>query len=438
MRFIKEYVDFDWSNIENDVILTIPILSDQSAHRCENRISFVYFYNFTKQEEMVVGCNHSDLHKNGEDWISKVKFTRTLFAYNNAILDKFNVKSYDVDLCNWLEFNTPLEVQYNPEVNTYHRWYFTMKNVNDIIPITVFMTYCRNIVENFKKCMYSIRFDTTLKFYNDIVLRNFRRIESAGLPINTDIAKEYNLNLNPTVFTEYNMFTLTGRPSNKFAGVNYAAMEKTTGIRKIIQSDERDKFLIEFDYDSHHVRLVAKLIGYELPEGNLHHYFGRQYFNTPVITDAQYEESKAITFRMLYGTMYEEFETIEFFKRVNTYRKDIWTQFKQDKSLQAPLTGRKLKLRNFESMTQNKLFNYILQGYETDVNSMMINRIFEYLYTKKSKLILYTYDSFLFLYDIADGKSFVKDIFSILNSYGMVSSVKYGKNYHDMLKPKTI
>ena len=204
----------------------------------------------------------------------------------------------------------------------------------------------------------------------------------------------------------------------------------------MIKVKDPNQFLVEFDYDSHHVRLVAKLIGYDLPDGNLHEYFGRQYFNTPVLTPEQYNESKTITFRMLYGNLYTEYRDIKFFKMVHEYRQELWKAFKSQGHILAPMTNRKIIASNFDDMSQNKLFNYVLQGYETDVNNIMLSRILKYLYTKQSKLILYTYDSFLFVYDLRDGKEFVNDIRNILNDYGMRTSLKVGKNYNDVKRPK--
>jgi hypothetical protein len=66
----------------------------------------------------------------------------------------------------------------------------------------------------------------------------------------------------------------------------------------------------------------------------------------------------------------------------------------------------------------------------------MLSKILKYLYKKESKLILYTYDSFLFVYDMQDGKEFIKEVSAILNDYGMRTSLKIGKNYNDVKRPK--
>jgi hypothetical protein len=49
-----------------------------------------------------------------------------------------------------------------------------------------------------------------------------------------------------------------------------------------------------------------------------------------------------------------------------------------------------------ENMNPQKLFNYVLQNMETSVNIEILFRIFKLLKNKNTKLVLYTYDSFLF------------------------------------------
>ena len=50
----------------------------------------------------------------------------------------------------------------------------------------------------------------------------------------------------------------------------------------------------------------------------------------------------------------------------------------------------------------------------------------------KSKLVLYTYDSFLIDYSKSDGKGLLEQIQSTLETDGFTTSVKVGKNYNQM------
>jgi hypothetical protein len=65
---------------------------------------------------------------------------------------------------------------------------------------------------------------------------------------------------------------------------------------------------------------------------------------------------------------------------------------------------------------------------ETEISMLFIydvNRLLEY---KKSKIILYTYDSFLIDYNLEDGYDLLKDIKHLLIN----SKVKKGNNYKEM------
>ena len=117
------------------------------------------------------------------------------------------------------------------------------------------------------------------------------------------------------VYSQYNYHTTTGRPSNAFGGFNFAAMSKEDGTRAAFCSRFERGALVEMDFDSYHVRLIATVIGYELPESSIHDYLGRFYFDTTELTEEQRAESKAITFRLLYGGIDAEFLSIHFLNK---------------------------------------------------------------------------------------------------------------------------
>jgi hypothetical protein len=57
-------------------------------------------------------------------------------------------------------------------------------------------------------------------------------------------------------------------------------MNKEDGTRSAFCSRFESGALVEMDFDSYHVRLIAKLIGYKLPLTSVHDYLGRFYFDT--------------------------------------------------------------------------------------------------------------------------------------------------------------
>ena len=83
-------------------------------------------------------------------------------------------------------------------------------------------------------------------------------------------------------------------------------------------------------------------------------------------------------------------------------------------------------------MNKNKLFNYLIQAYETESNIKTIIEIKQYLLQKKTKLVLYGYDSFLFDFSKQDGVSTLTEIKDILERNGHMVKAKAGSNYGEM------
>ena len=80
-------------------------------------------------------------------------------------------------------------------------------------------------------------------------------------------------------------------------------------------------------------------------------------------------------------------------------------------------------------MNPAKLLNYLLQSLESSNNVIILWEIIKLLKGKKSKLILYTYDSFLFDFDKSEAKALYKEIKNIFKSKKLKTKISYGTNY---------
>ena len=79
-------------------------------------------------------------------------------------------------------------------------------------------------------------------------------------------------------------------------------------------------------------------------------------------------------------------------------------------------------------MNPQKLFNYLLQNLETSMNVCILWDILKLLRGKKTKLILYTYDSFLF--DLAKEElKTIKEIEQVFKKYKFNIKIKQGYDY---------
>jgi hypothetical protein len=185
---------------------------------------------------------------------------------------------------------------------------------------------------------------------------------------------------------------------------------------------------VEFDFDAYHLRLIAMLIGLNCPKESFHEYLGKQYFTKQELTEEEYKESKTITFKQLYGGVDKKYKHIEFFAQMTSYIDDMWKQYNKQGGYKLP-TGRVIK--KDESMTKYKLFNYVVQNLETLHNIKRIDQIQDYLKNTKAKtkLILITYDSFLFDFAKSDGKTTLEEIKTILEFNQMKVKHKYGTSY---------
>ena len=79
-------------------------------------------------------------------------------------------------------------------------------------------------------------------------------------------------------------------------------------------------------------------------------------------------------------------------------------------------------------MNPQKLLNYLLQGLETAMNVRILWQILRLLRGKNTKVVLYTYDSFLFDLDKSE-KDIFKEILKIFKKYKLQTKMNYGTDY---------
>jgi hypothetical protein len=247
-----------------------------------------------------------------------------------------------------------------------------------------------------------------LEAYNEF-LNNLSKIEKNGL-FTTD-GWEY---------TNYNPYTYTGRPSNSFNGINYSALNKSDNTReRFVSRFGNGGFLLEIDMKAFHMSLLAKLVGYTFPTDDIYGYLGRSY---PVGTD-----SKEETFRQIYGGISDEYLHNDFFAKVKELTNSLYWKYISG-NLKTFLYNRTLDIPD---LTPVKTLNYMLQSFETEYNGYVISKIMSYLYDRQTKMILYTYDSFLFDFSKADGRETLDGLVKQFD--GEPVHVKIGKNYGNML-----
>jgi hypothetical protein len=293
--------------------------------------------------------------------------------------------------------------------------YYKKDNINTIIPVLKHLEKSRKIAEILENVIKKYSSSVNMS-YNDEVLDNLSYMEKNGLHTTDGL-----------VYSEYNIYTSTGRPSNRFGGVNFAALNKKDGSRKSYVSRFKNGVLVEMDYDAYHLRLIADKVDYQFPEGSVHEHMSKFY-------GVSYEKAKILSFQYLYGFIpHDVVQMNPYFSRVHDYIEELWKEYNSKEFIVSDIYNRQLHKKNLSDMNANKLFNYTIQLMETENNMKALTRLIPEIKDYKSKLILYSYDSFLLDYNIEDGLDYLKKVKRILEQDSKYPvKVSWGLNYHEM------
>ena len=408
--------------------ITIPIFSDPFLHPLhkDNELSLLYLRHWGDREGKMICVNHPD----GEsESIDEIKNDHRHF-YVTPDKKKLthilpDTRLIDVNYLSWKDTNLPVDLE-NIRLNAYdffHSKYYNMKNLNEIIPFSKHKEYCDKVFDKMKES-FSSMMDTE---YHSDVTEAFGSIEKNGIKVSDDVCDIFDERVRKHIsdgklYSQYNLWTTTGRPSNSFGSVNFAALppEKRKGF--VAEND----YLVEFDFDAYHLRLIADLVGHTFGNQSVHEYLAQDY-------GCSYEESKQRTFKLLYGGIDKETrEKVPFFDLTHKYINKKWNEINRYNSVSTDIYKRKIIYDNYDDLNRNKVFNYLIQAYETESNIKKILSIQDYLLEKKTKLVLYGYDSFLFDFSQQDGVETLKDIKSILEEGKHFTKSKMGLNYGEM------
>jgi hypothetical protein len=417
----QDFEQFAQDCQQSDTIL-IPILSDHSAHPRQSNITGIYISMLNNMQNYYISVNHKESIKNFtlEEITSVIdtpnkKYVLDIKEFNH----NFNLKN--VHCCNSLSYyycSKKIEQEYTRAHSKLYSMYWKKNNVNEIIPIYKHIEYCQELEVKLRIIIDSQTTEDLGYKKLHSFMSSLSKIESSGLYTTKKIEYSY-----------YNPYTLTGRPSNTFNKINYAALNKTDGTRNKYISRFTNGGILELDYDAYHLRIIGDIIGYKLPKSSVHEYLGKQYFATDNLTEQQYLEAKQISFQLLYGGIPKEFLEIPFFNKVNDFIYKFWKEWKLKNHYKTYLYKRKVYQSTIGDMNPQKLFNYYIQSAETELNSEAMERVMVVLEEYKSKFILYTYDSFTFDFNISEGKEL---IIKIKNAMKYPTRISFGSNYGDL------
>ena len=409
--------------IKNKDVSISFIRDDFRTHPCESNLiaaslwfenqSYDIIFNHSETFEVL---DYKQLNCVKRFWTDDAKQFYHLFGFDNVI---------DVSLGSWVENKDISNIEPDNIFWLTYRNHKSMRSLNYVVPLTKIIEFTRIKLIEIDKMKERLSVNKPFLTYNKRALE-LAKIENNGFSI---IPNSFGTVFkNGTGYSNYNILTSTGRPSNTFSGVNMGAMNKTDGTRKNIVSRFDKGMLIEFDFDAYHLRLLGDIIGYTFPmEQSVHQYFA------DTVYKCSYEESKTKSFQVLYGnTPFSEGKDNAFFTGISNLSTVLWDYFNANKCLKSHIYKKPFTMEDNLAVNKNKLLNYYIQSFETERNLKIIGRINDLLGKGDTKMILYTYDSFLFDFNMNDGIELLGKIKSILEDSTFPVKVKAGVNYHTM------
>jgi hypothetical protein len=399
-----------WNNEQSTII---PIWEDLEKHPMNNRLSFLYV-RFTDRD-FILPFNHNDCESLVID-LSLSEQSKWIWNKKGFLQTDINIQNLK-DVQTTLFFNQNQIYPFGDKLEPLTNFYTRLGIRDDLgksLPIMKWGEVLKGIVDEWK--LYDVN-----DWVNDTMIPLLSQIERLGLEVDTEKFldrwpnHQKHLYLGK-VYTEYNPYTITSRPSNRHGGVNFAALNKNDGSRESFVPQD-GKLFLQFDYDAYHVRLIGKLIKYKLPKTSVHQWLADQY-------GCGYDDSKGRTFKILYGGVSDEDRKIPFFNKVDKFIYKVQEDGVKNGYLQTP-KGRKIPLGWIEKPTSQKFFNYLLQATETEFNIEVMKKL------KENNLplpILYTYDSFLFEFDDSEVET-IKKVKSVLESFGFPVKADWGSDY---------
>ena len=408
--------------VDSCFIQIIP--GNDNYHPKLTNVSSIY-YRCLNSKGYIFPINHSEtFNLDLEDVLEFLKKHDVIYVIDKKFHDYFLPSTLTVSDIQFKSLNKTNKIikpsDYDTPAHThFYREHYFRNNINNIIPVVKHLEKWEKVFEQIKPYLDG----KVNAWFDNLYTKVFRTIEQQGLKISLN---KFNHHFEPQfedysidkhkIHTSYNLYNLTTRPSNTFNNVNFAALPKENGARNaFIPSYD---YFIEFDFTAYHPSLIASILGFR--------WTSSPYNDISQMLGTSVEEAKEITFKNLYGGIRKELQDKPFFEQINGLIKKMWNIYQQEKQIKLA-TGRILQYN--PELSPTKIFNYYVQSLETKSNVGLLESLLDYLETKQSKIVLYTYDSVLIDFSKEDGIETVKEIKQILESTGFTTKMKRGTNY---------
>ena len=392
--------------------------SDDELHPAENGICAVYLRPKESTKGFIIPVSHTDTLN-----VSFNEVIKILSGFNILYTSDLKSAYHYFNLTNLYSCCIPPRGYDKSKTQThkiFKRRFPKLKDINRIIPI---VKHYEAFQEDYKNLTNSFKYNNQkyADFFNKRVSVVYHNIERAGIGIDTGLFfKHFHHRDRPVVYPQYNLNTSTTRPSNKFAGVNYAALNKKTGERSAFVPT--NDYFVEFDVKAYHPVIVSHLIGYEFDDPDVHQSFAKMY-------GVSRDKAKEITFQQFYGRVFAKYKDLSYFKVLLRKQQELYDEYESKGYLEEPISGYRFEKSILGEMNKEKIFNYFLQATESSYNVEILESIQEILKGSQTKIVLTVYDSFLL--DVKKGEeNLLTEIQKVFKNKNLNTSIKSGYDYN--------
>jgi hypothetical protein len=416
------------------------ITRDNNCHNKCGDVIAAFIYDFITEKKYYYNFGHSDLAVNSTFKEIKNEIENDYYKVyvKNKKTYKYNIDCnlIDVNLFGFIENNETLDDIGSTCKSYVQSSYHNIKDFNLIVP---FVIHQECFDEEVKQIDHLYEKETNtycFKFFNDVITNTLYEVEKNGLKIDTVLFKQYfkARTYDDFVYTNYNIYNPTGRPSNSYDNVNYVALKKDDGCRASFTSRYgNDGYLMMIDFTGFHPYIVANLVDYKVPEEEtIYEHLAKRYYNVDSVAPELLSKAKKLTMVNLYGQIGDAYIDIEYFKKTEELKNKYWEQFINRGYVTTPVYKRKITNKHILDANKNKLFAYIIQAAETEYGIDSLSKCLKFVSNKKIVPILYVYDSIVFDIHGEVDRTDVLDLIEIFKNKRFKVKTYSGNNYNDL------
>ena len=416
------------------------ITKHDNYHNACNDIIAAFIFNFKDGTKQYLNFEHNDLPIDCtfKEFKSEIESQNLIVYVNNKKTYKYwlNCNLIDVNLFGFINNNEILD---EVECLTENFLKYNYRNINNFNLILPYVIHQRIFDVEIKQIETLGDKDTDnycFKFFNNVISDTLFEVEKNGLKVDTEIFSKYfkSKTYNKFIYTNYNIYNPTGRPSNAYDNINYVALKKDDGSRASFVSRYGESgHLMMVDFTGFHPYIVANLIDYKVPEKEtIYEHLAKYYFDVDTVTSEDIAKSKKLTMVNLYGQISQQYCNIPYFAKVNELKDKYWQKFEKNGYITTPVYKRKITNKHIIDPNRNKLFSYIIQAAETEYGIDSLSKCIKFVSDKRIVPILYVYDSIVFDVHNDTNKQELIDLVDIIKNKRFKVKTYIGNNYNDL------